>query len=298
MVSTIVVPLDRSESAESALPFAEMLARQSGASLDLICVIDLPYEFEAWLNADEIIDQRLDVEDAYEDYLTSVAESIDGIPVNCVLRAGSAANEIQKYVEMLDDPLVVMSRHGRSGFRRAVTGSVTQQVVHRLLTPVIVVPTTGPAERLAVPEQIARVLVPLDGSPFAESALDQGLRVLGDIRPLVHLLQVVPYLNGYERGYSQFAGYEDTMTGAAQDYLLRIRLRLEDEGYRVFHEVRVGDVAEQIDYAAQVGNADLVVMATHGRSRVQRLIFGSIAERALRETTIPLMLVRPPDDLD
>jgi nucleotide-binding universal stress UspA family protein len=289
VVETIIVPLDRSETAERVLPFAVMLAKQAGARLDLLCVIDLPYELEAWLHAQDIIDQRLDVEDEYEQYLEAVARSIEGVPVSQVVRAGSAPNEIQRHAERCEYPLVVMSKHGGSGIRRAVVGSVTMQVVHRLSTPVIVIPSTLPVPAA----KLTNVLVPLDGSPFAEYALEQGLRSLshGDIT--VNLLRVVETGEVYSRRYYQFDGYADSLAAIARDYLEKMQLRVEDSGYRVRFEIRTGNVADQIAAAAQVCEAQMIIMSTHGRGRARRLIFGSVAERVLQAATVPLMLVRP-----
>ena len=283
------MPLDRSATAERVLPFAAMLARQAGAQLDLICVIDLPYELEAWLHAQDISDQRLDVEREYEQYLDSVAGSLEGVTVNRVLRAGSAADEIQKHAERLDNPLVVMCKHGRSGVRKAVVGSVTMQVIHRLGTPVIVVPSTG-----QVPStKLTSVLLPLDGSPFAEYALEQGLRSLSHADITVNLLRVVETGDVYSRRYYQFIGYVDTLAAIATDYLTKMQLRVEDSGFQVRFEIRSGDVADQIAAAAQVSEAQMIIMSTHGRGRAGRFIFGSVAERVLQAATVPLMLVRP-----
>jgi nucleotide-binding universal stress UspA family protein len=290
MVQTIIVPLDRSETAERVLPFAVMLARQAGARIDLICVIDLPYELEAWLRAQDIIDQRLDVEDEYEQYLEAVARSIEGVPVSQVVRAGSAANEIQKHAERCENPLVVMCTHGRSGIRKAVVGSVTMQIVHRLNTPVIVVPSTVAMSSTG----LTNVLVPLDGSSSAEYALEHGLRSLKWRGLTVHLLRVLETGDTYSKHYHQFIGYEDTLAATARDYLTRMQLRVEDWGYHARFEVRTGDVAEQIAAAAQVCGAHMIIMSTHGRGRAGRLIFGSVAEQVLRESVEPLMLVRSP----
>jgi nucleotide-binding universal stress UspA family protein len=288
---TIIVPLDRSATAERVLPFAATLARQVGAQLDLLCVIDLPYELEAWLHAQEIIDQRLDVEDEYEQYLQLTATSITGVPVNRVLRAGSAATEIQKHAEQYANPIVVMCKHGQSGIRQAVVGSVTMQVVHRLSTPVVVVPSNIAGRS----ETVMNVLVPLDGSPSAEDALERGLRIFGNGGLTVNLLRVIETGDIYSQRYQQFIGYEDTLTAIASDYLTRMQLRVEDSGCQVRFEIRPGNAADQIAAAAQQCGAQMIIMSTHGRGRIGRLIFGSVAEQVLKETVVPLMLVRSPE---
>jgi nucleotide-binding universal stress UspA family protein len=301
MTRTIVVPLDRSTVAESALPFAISLANQTGGRLALLAVIDLPFEFAAWLDASTVIDARIDVEDAYGDYLEALALEIEDVPVEAVVRSGNAAAEIQHFVEALEDPVVVMASHGRSGVRRMLIGSVTQQVVHRVKTPVIVVPARVPEDRTAEPK-LDKLLFPLDGSEFAEYALEAGLALMDDYKPEIHLLRVVEVVSWYGGPYSgmDYYGldpYIDVSRDAADAYLTRIATDLHDRGYTVTTEVRVGLVADQIEAVAEGGGVDMVVMATHGRAGVGRLIFGSVAERALRQSPTPLMLVHPGPDV-
>lgn len=298
MTRTIVVPLDRSPVAESALPFAVALARAIDARLVLLAVIDLPFEFSAWLDATTIIDARIDVEDAYQDYLDLKASEIDGIPVHTLVRMGGAVSEIQQYVESLDDPIIVMASHGRSGVRRMLIGSVTQQIVHRIQAPVIVVPARLSEEQVKQAGRIEQVLFPLDGSEFAEYALEAGLELLGDEKPRVHLLRIVEVVSWYGGPYSgmDYYGldpYIDVSSDTAAAYLSTIAERLQKRGYIVTTEVRVGLIADQLEAVAESRDVDLMVMATHGRTGVGRLIFGSVAERTLRQSPVPLMLVHP-----
>jgi nucleotide-binding universal stress UspA family protein len=302
MKRTIVVPLDRSEVAESALPFAVSLAKKIDADITLLAVIDVPYEFAAWLEASTIIDAKIDVEDAYADYLEVMAESIDGVDVETVVRSGNAAAEIQKFVEGLGDPIVVMASHGRSGISRMLIGSVTQQVVHRVETPVIVVPARVKEDQPTEALELNTILFPLDGSQFAEFALESALILLGDDRPRLHLLRVVEVVSWYGAAYTNkdYEGlnpYIDASRELAENYLGMMAKSLQERGYEVTTEVAVGMVSDQIEIAANNQAADMVVMATHGRSGVGRLIFGSVAERTLRQTPAPLMLVRPDPDI-
>lgn len=302
MTRTVVVPLDRSEVAEGAIAFATTLAGQLDAGITLLAVIDMPYEFAAWLDASTVIDARIDVEDAYADYLEALALDIEGVPVETVVRSGKAATEIEAFLETLEDPIVVMTSHGRSGVRRMLIGSVTQQIVHRVKTPVVVVPSTTSEERDLVPDAIDSLLFPLDGSNFAEFALETALGMLGDARPTLHLLRVVEVVSWYGGPYTDkdFYGldpYIDASKDLADSYLRMVAAGLRERGYEVTIEVRVGLVADQIEALASSRGADLVVMATHGRSGVGRLIFGSVAERTLRQSPAPLMLVHPDPDV-
>ena len=181
-------------------------------------------------------------------------------------------------------------------------GSVTQQVVHRVRAPVIVVPARVGEDQVKIPASIDSVLVPLDGSEFARFALDAGLEQLIDHKPAIHLLRVVEVVSWYGGPYSgmDYYGldpYIDVSRDAADTYLTSIAAELKERGYEVTTEVRVGLVADQIEAVAESRGVDLIIMATHGRSGVGRLIFGSVAERALRQSPAPLMLVHPGPDV-
>jgi nucleotide-binding universal stress UspA family protein len=144
-------------------------------------------------------------------------------------------------------------------------------------------------------ETLMRVLVPLDGSPFAEHALDRGLPVLGHGGVTVNLLRVIETGDINAQRYQRFIGYEDTLATIARDYLTKMQLRVEDGGYQVRFDIRTGDVADQIAAAAQQCEAQMIIMSTQGRGRIGRLIFGSVAEQVLKDTVVPLMLVRSPE---
>jgi nucleotide-binding universal stress UspA family protein len=83
------------------------------------------------------------------------------------------------------------------------------------------------------------------------------------------------------------------MAKSGRDYLIRIAKRLEAKGLNPRVNVLVGNVAEEIVHFAEEEKADLIVMASHGRSGISHWAIGSIAEKVFRATDIPLMLVKP-----
>ncbi|MFN8488561.1 MAG: universal stress protein [Caldilineaceae bacterium] len=137
-----------------------------------------------------------------------------------------------------------------------------------------------------------RILVPLDGSDLAEKALaylpcfsdkEQTqivlLGVLDTMRYATVSLGYVPMnLNELSRNY--------------ETYLQDVVQRLNGQGYQVTTKLVEGDAAESILEMAKTSLADLIVMATHGRSGVLRWTMGSVAERVLQEAHLPVLLVR------
>jgi nucleotide-binding universal stress UspA family protein len=147
-----------------------------------------------------------------------------------------------------------------------------------------------------------KMMVPLDGSELAECVLPHAEAFIKGFGVSdVLLVRVEPpetiYLGEYPIPIDPtiLAERESGRKTAAKDYLDQIVKRLKHESTTTLHaEVLVGRVAESlIDYAEQNG-VDLILMATHGRSGVTRWVRGSIADRMLRSSNIPVLMVRAP----
>jgi nucleotide-binding universal stress UspA family protein len=141
---------------------------------------------------------------------------------------------------------------------------------------------------------IDRVLVPLDGSPLAEMALPTAIELLGD-RPDATLILLraaeARTLPGIDPTGAQVAVVRE-----AEEYLEAVAGRLRDDGIpQVKTSVWYGAAAPAIVQAARTAKADLIVMSTHGRSGLGRLVLGSIAESVLRGTRTPILLLRADD---
>jgi nucleotide-binding universal stress UspA family protein len=138
--------------------------------------------------------------------------------------------------------------------------------------------------------KITKLLVPLDGSKLAEHAIEKALEVGEGREPTVLLLRAAEA--------STWPGVDPTdeqirVVREAEEYLDAVKAALRAKGIlRVETSVWYGPPASAIVEAARVGGADLIVMSTHGRSGLGRLILGSVAEAVLRGTTTPILLLR------
>jgi nucleotide-binding universal stress UspA family protein len=137
--------------------------------------------------------------------------------------------------------------------------------------------------------KLDRVLVPLDGSPLAETAVSWATELAGSHATLV-LLRAAEALTlpGVDPSPAQIQVVRE-----AEDYLAALAARLREQGVeKVETGVWYGPAAPVIVEAASRRKADLIVMSTHGRSGLGRLVMGSVAESVLRGTTTPILLVR------
>ncbi|MGH7301941.1 MAG: universal stress protein [Candidatus Rokuibacteriota bacterium] len=138
------------------------------------------------------------------------------------------------------------------------------------------------------------ILVPLDGSPLAESALLKAVALVTDNHGTTLII-----LRAAEAGTLPGVDPTDAQVAAvreAEQYLEFVAARLRDEGVPLVRtSVWYGAAAPAIVEAAGVANADLIVMSTHGRSGLGRLILGSVAESVLRGSRTPILLLRAVD---
>ena len=140
--------------------------------------------------------------------------------------------------------------------------------------------------------KISRMLIPLDGSALAEASIDAALDLRGGAPSTLILLRAAEAhtLPGADPTEEQVAVVRE-----AETYLAAVSDRLAKRGGgNVETGVWYGPAAAAIIEAAKLKKADLIVMSTHGRSGLGRLIVGSVAESVLRGTTTPLCIVRAP----
>ena len=142
-----------------------------------------------------------------------------------------------------------------------------------------------------------RALVALDGSISSEAMLRFVLEIAGPLDMTVHLVRVVEPLTPTIADDIYRPSVEDVEARRrdAEEYLAPIAAALRSRGLSAAWEVRRGRPAEEILAAAAERGVDLIAMATHGRTGVGRLLFGSVAETVLRRAPVPVFLMRQPD---
>lgn len=140
-----------------------------------------------------------------------------------------------------------------------------------------------------------RVLVPLDGSEVAEAIVPFIEQVAGPLEAEVVLLRVVEPMSPAEAMASVDVGAPGALAARednARRYLSELERRLSNKGLRLRTRVAFGSPAEEILAAAKATGADLVAMATHGRSGLGRVLFGSVAEAVLQTSVVPVLVIR------
>ena len=146
-----------------------------------------------------------------------------------------------------------------------------------------------------------RIIVPVDGSDASNLALDAALRIARDAGGQVRLVHVVEEM-AYLSGGSAYGAYSADMLGIMRDAgstILSDALgRAQAAGVAADTQLydKLGDrLSEVVADIAQSWNADLVVVGTHGRRGMRRLLLGSGAEQIIRTAPVPVLVIRSPD---
>jgi nucleotide-binding universal stress UspA family protein len=139
-----------------------------------------------------------------------------------------------------------------------------------------------------------KILVPLDGSEFAEKALDEAEKLAKSFDSEIILLQVVPFLPIY--GSPELVTpliIDEKQKESAERYLINLSEELKKRGFKVTSAVRTGHQvpAEIIDFSKESG-VDLIVMSTSGRSGISRWVLGSVTHKVVTRAETPILLLR------
>jgi nucleotide-binding universal stress UspA family protein len=298
----MLVPLDGSPLAEQTIPLALEIARAARSKLRLVLVHPLlppPFYEES---AQLYVTVDLAMRKSARDYLRGLAARLreqSGLQISSVILDGPTEAALARYVHDIGADLVAMTTHGRGGVRGAWLGSVADRLVRRLDVPILVTRAREGAGTLSASPKIREILVPLDGSGLAEAALAPAAAMAELFEAELVLAQIVPSLTAGSLLPVNFAAGYDRDAAAlqrkqAQDYLEGLGEDLRKRGTRVRTTVSVApNVGEALIGLAHPQRIDLVAIATHGRSRVQRLMLGSVADKLIRGAEPPVLVVRP-----
>ncbi|MBI3925065.1 MAG: universal stress protein [Armatimonadetes bacterium] len=291
----ILVPLDGTALAEQALLPAFQLARRFGGDVGLLCVEPYLHLLPLVRPADALdprgVNVRKSPSELAQRYLDALRADLGerGVPVWDRAVIDDPASAILDCIEKESIGLVVMTSHNRSGLSRWWMGSVADQLLTRTDCPVLILPEGAVSN-------YRKLLVPLDGSEVAESALPVAETLAGSEGQL--LLLRAPSIGEPARVSLSFLNeayreqYRRGEKARSEAYLDERKRRIEARGYRVATRHCPGRAAEAILRTAADEKVDAIVMTTHGRGGWDRLAHGSVAYK-VRVTLgwTPLLLV-------
>jgi nucleotide-binding universal stress UspA family protein len=305
MFDKILLPLDLSEASEIAVPYASELTGKFGSELILYYV--RPPE-------------REDLEHLFVDYLDRLAETIKqnvkktaakDVKVTIKIAVGAPEQNICEFVNSNRIDLVVMASVSSSGLKIGKKlGSVVDHICHTVPVPVMLVRPRR-AQLTGKRLHFNNILLPMDGSILSKLALPVAEEVAAGLKIPVMLFEMAAlpypsetgsYLSGNEYVKvnerdeqvieSNYAAANEAEESRILAELMTVEKELIAKGILVDHRITSGiDAAKEIIRISNEIDADLIVMSTHGRSGLNRWMMGSIAEKVLRYSEVPLLLV-------
>jgi len=298
MFRHLLVPLDGSPMAESVLSATADLVRRLSAHVTLLHIIERGAP--KTVHGERHLTQPAEA----ESYLRGVAEWFvsEGVRADFLVHRDGAdvAKSIADGAAEIGADLVVLCTHGWSGLRGFLFGRVAQQVLRWGTIPVLLIQPSTEGRKAAFSWR--RLVVPLDGSGMAETALPAASAVAHAFEAEVLLMWVVPTVATVsgERGAamklmpSAAAALLDAEAAQAATYLERVGARLREEGVKILMEVGRGEPIRVLLDTVAKQEIDLIVIATHGRSGISAVWAGSVTSRILRYSTRPILLIRIP----
>lgn len=300
MFRRILVPTDGSRPSGAALTAALRLAREQGAKVRVVHVADtvppagvdeMYREFDRYregaLAAGRRVIRRAESRARAERVRaeSAVVETL----VHDV--AGAIVEEAARWRA----DLIALGTHGRSGLARVVLGSVAEAVARHAATAVLLIKRAPPRKRAG--RSIGRILVAVDGSDPANRALGAALRLARERRAAlraVHVADTFP-IAAFGEAYIDVDAYRDAALAGGRAVIGAAKRRARAAGTRLdaaMLETVTHDVSGVVVTDAKRWRADVVVLGTHGRTGLARLLLGSVAERVARNTAAPVLLVR------
>jgi nucleotide-binding universal stress UspA family protein len=274
----ILVPLDDSAEARVALPYAAALAAP-GTEIVLLTVVPSANAADLAPAGLESAAQRL---------------RVGGQQVHTEVAIGDPARRIIDTAVDLGAEMIVMASHGRGALGRLIYGSVADRVGRASPIPVMVVR----ARQLEPgPVGITRLVVPLDGSERAETALPVATTISRRLGTPILLIRVVDPADlmppavgiGEAIPFEIYDEAEEELEQEARRYLDTMAQKLRELGLPVATRVLMGPPASAIEEATHLGDA--LVITSHERTGVMRWLLGSVAEKLTREDESPVILV-------
>jgi nucleotide-binding universal stress UspA family protein len=297
VVRHVLVPLDGSVLAETALPAAAATATAFEARVTLFHVL------EEW--APETVHGQRHLTDPAQAraYLESVAQrpvfGDRAVEIHVhEARTGNVADSIMAHADELGADLVVLCTHGQGGLKGLIFGRIALRALGRGRTPILLV--NPPATGEPPPFVCRSILVPLDGAAGHEPALPTASVLARAWAATIHLVIVVPTvgtLSGAEAATgilmpSATRVALDLAERGAEEYVERVAQTLRAEGLSASTHVGRGEPAVcLVDTAESVG-ADLVVAATHAKGAMDAFWSGSLTPKLMETLRRPLLLVR------
>lgn len=309
MFRSIVVPLDGFAFGEHALPVALGIARPARASLRLLHVMQ-PFVTvvpELSLYQGPVVAACRQEKQHYLDDLVRRLRDVADVPTTTELLEGEVVPTLRAATEGTAD-LVVMTTHGRGPLTRFWLGSVADRMVRELTVPLLLVPPPRETAALDKIPALRRILLPLDGTPLAEHVVIPAVNLARTLNAEITLFRAVrtelplDFQYRYSGAFipaqlqemaEQLRLVQQRQQEAAEAYLRSVADRIGANGVATRTKVVMDENPAPAILQEVEAGINLVALATHGYGGLKRLWLGSVADKVLRGSPVPVLIYRP-----
>ncbi len=286
-VEKILLSTDGSEYSEGAVREAIRLAKQCSSRLTAVSVIETNPEFATI--APQITEK---MEQSAREQLSAVQARArkEGVDCNIVVRGGedSYKDIVDEAVKNKSD-MIVMGRRGRTGLKRLMMGSVTARVIGHAPCNVLVVPKDAQLN-------FKNIVVATDGSKYSASAASSAIGLAKRNGADLTVISVVPAElltpMDLDLTMTQRENIAEQEMKEAEKSAKAVKDAAQKEGISVKAFVLSGKPSDAIIQTAREKRAGLIVVGSHGRTGVERLLMGSVAERVIVLSECPVLVVK------
>lgn len=323
MFKRILVPLDGSPRAEQVLPVAAHIAQAAGGTMVLVNVVNatqeaITYGLGGAFIPPDAIKGAIAGGRTYLEQLIQRTHLTGMAAIDKVVVIGNPAEKILSLAEEQHCDLIMLASHGYTGFKQWLMGSVAEKVARHARVPVLLIRDGEPLQihLRADGSTVVRALVPLDLPAHTQDVILPAAKLVAALaspgQGVLHLTQVVvvPEDASEREKESLLAKTRTNLDTIGQQVRENLRKSLEAEylpkvtwAISMDSDIaegiaRVAENGEETPASGRIGRCNLIAMTTHGLSGIQGWITGSITNRVLHTTRLPLLITRPSDVLE
>ncbi len=259
---------DGSEYSEGAIREALSLSKQCSSKLIAVSVVKTNLEFE--VNMPQVIEKE---EEETSKHLEAIKMRASQEGIDCETSAPHSDEPYRDIVDLAAKSragVIIMGRHGRTGLPRLMMGSVTARVIGHSPCNVLFVPPDAKVE-------CRNILVATDGSEFSEAAAREAIDIAKKYESAIAVVSVA---------------WNDAELSAVENNVKQIVDLAKADGVWAEGQTLIGKPYEVIVDTAKQRHADLIIIGSHGRKGLKRLLMGSVTERVIGHTETAVLVVK------
>lgn len=281
----ILVGIDGSEESFNAFKSALSLAKKINASVSVLYVLPLGVEVSSALS---LFTGMKDIFRKGAEKILKEAQSIaeeEGIEVRLKFEEGEPYTKLVDILYAEESDLLVLGKSGKGGLAKALIGSTASRAIGASPVDVLVIPKNTTLK-------LKKMLVPVDGSLYSEEAAMRALELASHLKSEIILLSVVEIPFELYETATDIGKMVEHLKTEAEEFIRKLKSKYKEKGIEVKGYVVEGIVEEKILEIAEKEEVDLIIMGSHGKTGLKRLLMGSVTEKVLTLGTKPVLVVK------